>query len=198
MEDIYPDGAPRVWIQDDDGPYRFGPDSEGFYWGMSGSAAYPCYEIGCFTDFVFGDDKTVNEIICDQAGVQGTAQERNSLHVNFTLQSFFPLSVLTHLLRTGAVTHNATEDAEKMGIGPVTRKNNYWKMFFSRIYDPDTNDFFSVTIHKGEFIDAWEIAMPFGDKWTVPLQFKGYAAGSPIPEAQKFATAVRVDPSVLG
>ena len=197
MESIYLSDAPEVWIQDTDGAYRFGPDSDGFYWGLSGTASFPAIKLGCFTDFVFGDDVVMNDVICDASGVEAVIQSRQSVHVNFTLESLFPLSVLTSLLRLGVVTANTTDDAEKVGIGDSTRKNEYWRMYFSRVYDPDTNDFVSVTIHKGQFVDAWEVAAPYGDKWTIPLKFRGLADSSK-PAAQKFATIVRVDPSVLG
>jgi len=196
QESIYLDSAPDLYIQDSRGSYRFNPDSDGFYWGMSGSATYPVYKIGCFSDFKWGDDLTTNDILCDAAGVQGVIQKRGSMHVGFTLKSLFPLSILTHLIRAGTVTSNATDGAEKMGIGDVTRKNLYWKAYFTKLYDEEASDFLAITLHKCQFVDSWEIAMPYGDNWNIPLQLRAFVDTSK-PSAQQIATVIRVDTSVI-
>jgi hypothetical protein len=194
-ESIYIDSAPDLYIQDTRGAYFKSPDGDGFYWGMSGSAAYPVYKIGCFSDFVFGDEVTMNDVICDVSGVEAIVQKRGSLHVNFTLKSLFPLTVLTHLIRAGAVTQNTSDGAEKMGIGDLTRKTLYWRIYFTKVYN-DEGDFLSVTCHKCQFYDTWELATPYGDSWTIPITTRVFA-DSTMPVAQRFATMIRVDPSVI-
>lgn len=193
MEDIYIDSAPQFWFG---GNLRYNPDSDGFYWGLTGTAASPVYKVGCYTDFSFKDNVTVNDLQCDAIGVIGVIQTRGYVEVTFTLESILPLNVLTKILRTGTVTQNTTEGSEKMGIGDITNKNSYYKAFFSRVYDPTTGDYVSVTLHRAQFVDAFEIAMPYGDKWSVAVTMRGFG-DSTKPDDQRFATVVRVDPSVI-
>lgn len=194
-EEIYLDSAPDVYICDTQGSYRFNPDTDGFYWGLSGTASHPVYKLGCFSDFVFGDDVTMNDIMCDTDGLRGVIQKRSGLHASFRLLTLMPLTQLAQLLRIGTVTSNASDGAEKVGVGDTTRKTNYWRVYFNKIYD-DEGDFLSVTMHRCQFVDAWEIAMPYGDKWSIPLSLRAFADTSK-PTAQRYATIVRVDPSVV-
>lgn len=193
QEDLYIDSAPKLWFG---GVHRYGPDEDSFYWGLSGSVANPVYAVGCFTDFTFKDNVTMNDIVCDALGTVGVIQTRNYLELTYTLESLFPLSVLTKILRTGAVTLDATEDAEKMGIGDVTGRSTYYKVFFSRVYDPESGAYFSLTGHRAQFVDAWEISTPIGDKWSLGVTMRLFADSS-LPAAQKFATVVRYDASAL-
>jgi hypothetical protein len=196
QESIYLDSAPDLYIQDIRGAYLFNPDADGYYWGCSGSVTYPVYKLGCYSGVSFGDDVTMNDIVCDATGVEGVIQKRGSLHLTFTFQSLLPVSILAHLLRFGTPLNDPTDGAEKAGIGDVTRKNLYWKAYFVKVYDEDTGDFFAVTIHKGQFVGAWEMAMPFGDRWNVPITLRGFADSSK-PVGQRFATVIRVDPPVV-
>ncbi len=192
-EDLYLDSAPNVWFG---GTRLWAPDSDGFYWGLTGSVANPVYKIGCFTDFVFKDVQVENDIQCDSVGVIGTINARTHVEVTFTLQSLFPFAILSRILRVGAVTLNAGEDTSKMGIGDITNKNTYYPLFFSRVYDTDTNAYFSVTLHRTKFVNAWELNTPYGQPWNVACTVRGYADDT-IPVAQKFGTMVRWDPTVL-
>jgi hypothetical protein len=196
QESVYVDSAPDLWIQDARGSYRYGPDSDGLYWGLSGTATYPVYKIGCFSDMVFGDNVTMNEVLCDASGVQGVVQNRNMFHLNFTLKTLFPLSVLQFLIRTGTVVANASDDAEKMPLGETQRKNTYWHVFFSKVYDSETGAFVSVTLHRCQFVGEWEMGMAFGEPWSMPIQINAFADPAK-PVVQKFGVMVRVDPTTL-
>lgn len=37
-ESIYLEGGPNLWIQDSDAAEAHNPDSDGYYWGISGTA----------------------------------------------------------------------------------------------------------------------------------------------------------------
>jgi hypothetical protein len=195
QETTWIDSAPELYFADTRGSYRFGPDADGFYWGLSGTATYPVYKVGCYQDFKWGDNVTMNEIRCDVNGLQGTIQKRQSLKFSFTLQALFPLSVLTHLLRWGAVTTTAST-SEKVGIGDVTRKNSYWRLYLTKIYDEEDGDWISVTMHKVQFMDTWEIASPWADRWNVAINGVAYIDTTK-PAAQELATVIRSDPSAI-
>lgn len=66
------------------------PDSDGFYWGLSGTSVYPAYELGCVTDVNFAENVTMNDVLCDNAGVKATIQQRNYLEFTMVVQSPFP------------------------------------------------------------------------------------------------------------
>jgi hypothetical protein len=196
MESIYVDGGPDIYIQDYRAGYTRNPDSDGLYWGLSGSATYPVYKIGCYSDLSWGGDITTNDIICDASGLGGVIQSRQSLHGSFTLQSIFPLEILTHLLLAGTVVQNTTDGAEKMPIGDVTRKNLYWHMLLSKVYDEEAGDFVALYFHKSQFTNPGDMAMPFGEPWRLPVNFRVFADADK-PAAGRFASILRVDPSVI-
>jgi hypothetical protein len=196
MEQLYLSGGPSIYIMDSRGSYRFNPNGSGYYWGMSGSATYPVKSIGCYSDFKFGDDVNMNDIRCDSLGLVGTAQIREAVHANFVLKSLFPLDTLQYILNAGPNTQVSADGAEYMGIGEIQRKTQYWKVYFPLIYDSDAGDWVAITIHKAQFVGNFELAMPYGTEWSIPVNMKGFADIS-LPKAQQFATIVRVDPSVI-
>ena len=55
-EDIYVDSAPTLWFQDYNADPLNNPDADGFYWGLSGTTAYPVMELGCLGDVSFADN----------------------------------------------------------------------------------------------------------------------------------------------
>lgn len=194
-ESVYVEGGPNMWFQDSDAAEAFTPDSDGFYWGISGSALYPYYEIPCYDDATLTDNRTSTEVKCASAGVVATMQRRDSLELSFTLKGLFPLETLRHMIGGGPVTHNVVEETEKMGVGNLPQQD-YYHLYLSRVYDETIGDFISLTFHKVQFTEASPLAMPYGDVWNTPIKALVLADTSK-PTAQRFYTAVRWDPSAL-
>lgn len=192
QEEIYIEGAPYVYYQDYSGPDII--DGDGFYYGLTGSATYPVYQLGCYEDVSLASDVTVNAIRCDNVGDKDVIQKLNHLELTLSISSLFPLSVLRHILRAGAVT--APTDAEKMGIGSISN-SQYYKVYLPKVYDDDTGDLLIMQLHRAKFVDAWTIEMPSGDKWMVTGVRIWAFADDNKPAAQRFATVIRQDPSAL-
>ncbi len=193
MEDVFIEGAPTFWWG---GVPQYSPDTDGYYWGVVGTALKPLYKVGCFTDFRLRDNIQMNDVRCDIIGVKATIQKRSYLEVSFNLVSMLPLSVLTPMLfRAGAATHNLTEHTEKAGIG-IINNQLYNMVYFSKIYDPDNGDYVSFTGHRTQFVDAWEIGMTYGQAWTVGIKARLFADDTK-PSAQTFATVIRYSPNAL-
>ncbi|MBD3268439.1 hypothetical protein GF373_17365 [bacterium] len=194
-EDIYLEGAPTLYIQDYNADPLKNPDSDNFYWGLSGTSSYPALEIGCLTDVSLSEDLTMNDVLCDNVGVKDTLMQRNYIDWTFTIQSFFPFATLTEVLKGGAVTENAAEHTQKFGLGKVDN-NQFWMVYAPKVYDEDVGDYVAIHMHKAKFVDAWEITMPFGDSWEAGITLRGFADTSK-PSAQQFATVIRADTSVI-
>jgi len=192
MDEVYVEGAPYVYYQDYDGPLIL--DTDTYYWGLSGTAAYPVFQLACYEDVSLGSDISVNAIRCDNVGDKDVIQKLNHLEFTLTLSSLLPLSALQNIMRAGG--YMLSGKVEKMGIGAINN-NEYYKVYLPKVYDEDTGDWVSITIHKAKFVDAWTINMPSGDKWTMTgITIWGLADDSK-PSAQTFATVIRADPSAL-
>jgi len=195
-EDIYLEGAPTIYIQDYRANPLNNPDTDAFYWGLSGTTTYPVIEIGCVTDVSLGEDLTMNDVLCDNVGVKDTLQQRNYVEFSFTVQSFFPFDVLTEILKGGPVTENAGEHTQKFGIGKIDQ-SQFWMVYAPKVYDEDAPDYVMIHLHKAKFVDAWEIDMPFGSPWQATgILLRGFADTGK-PSAQQFATILRSDASVI-
>lgn len=195
QDDIYVDGAPYVYFQEyDDGHYLNAPDSDGFYWNLSGSTAAPVYEIGCVQDVSLTEDVTINMVRCDNIGDRAAIQRRNRLEFNLTIATLFGLPTLSKLLKLGTVTTNSGED-EKVGVGDINN-NRYYRVYLPKVYDEDEGDYVAITLHKCQFVDAWSIGMTLGEPWKIN-GIKIYAfADASMPTAQKFATIIRGDSDI--
>lgn len=192
-DDIFIEGAPEVWFG---GVAQYSPDLDGFYHGITGTPSEPVYKLGCFENFRFGESVTVNEIRCDASGLAKSSQNRDYLSATLDLKSLLPLSMLTHIIRGGAVTLNAGENAEKMGIGEIDN-SVFHKFFFSRVYDEAADDWVSVTGHRCQFTGNFQIAMPYANAWVLTgIEVRMYADTS-LPDDQLFATVIRVDDSEI-
>lgn len=195
-EELYLDGAPYLYFQDYDQPEMYAPDSDGFYWGLTGSAARPIYEMGCLTAVSLTENLTINDVLCDNIGVKSTVQQRNYVEFQFTVQSFFPLQTLTHILKGGTVTENTVEHTQKFGLGPINN-NQYWHVYAPKVYDQDVGDYVVIQLHKAQFVNAFTINMSFGTPWQIQgVVFRAMADGTK-PSSQSFATILRVDSSVI-
>jgi len=194
QEDIYLEGAPTLYIQDYSAAPLFNPDADGFYWGLSGTSTYPAYELGCLTDVSLTEGLTVNDILCDNVGVKDTVQQRNYIEFAFSLQSFFPLQVLRHILGGSAVTETAP--TQKFGIGKINNAQR-WMVYAPKVYDEDVGDYVVIHLHKAKFVEAWTINMPFGSQWQATgLRMRGYVDTTK-PAAQQFGVFIRADASVI-
>lgn len=191
---IYIEGGSDVYFQDAAATLANNPDSDGFYYGLSGTSTYPIYQFECYDDFQLTDDVTMNPITCQNLGEVGSSQRRNHLGISLTLKSLLPFTILAPMLRGGPVTHNVTEETEKFGVGEIVLKN--YHVFFSRAYDLSTGDYISVTLPRVQVTEASPLSTPYADVWSIPITLTAYADTSK-PRAQRFATWVRLDPSVL-
>lgn len=191
-ESIYLDGGPNVYYH---GVPKYNPDANGYYWGITGTEATPVYTLGCYENFQLSDNAAVNEIRCDTQGVVGSVSQRNYLEATFELKSMFPLSQLKILLRWSSALTVPAEDVEYAGIGEINNQD-YHLLYFSKVYDPDAGDWVSVTGHRVQFMwdGAWQFR--YGDEWTVGCRVRFYSDETK-PSDQRFATAVRYDPSVI-
>jgi hypothetical protein len=192
--EIYIEGAPWIYMQDYNADYLNPPDSDGYYWGMSGTTTYPVYSLACYEDVGLGEDLTVNAIRCDKFGDTAVIQKLNHLEFTFALSTLFPLTTTRPILRGSTVFTSA--GLEKMGIGPINN-NQYWRLYLPKVYDEDVGDYVSITIHRVQFVDAWTIAMPSGDKWMIGGITAWGLADESLPTAQQFATIIRSDLSAL-
>ncbi len=193
QEDIHLEGAPTVFIQDANAAPLNNPDALGLYWNLSGTSTYPVYEIGCIGDVSLTENLTMNDVLCDNVGTKDTVQQRNFLEFNFSIQSFFPLSVLRHLMGGGAVSTSAPYSG--FGIGKINN-NQYWHVYAPKVYDEDVGDYVALHLHRAKLVDAWTIPMTFGTPWKMTgLKLRAFV-DSTKPAAQQFGVFIRSDASV--
>ena len=194
QSDIYIDTALSVWFQDARADLLNNPDADSFYWGLTGSATYSIYSLDCYEDVRFAGNMEMSNIRCDTVGDKAAIQKLSYLDLTFTLKTLLPLATLTHLLRGGTVTTTAGT-SEKMGIGQPDNQQ-YWHAYFASVYDEDNGDYVCVTMHRCQFVDAWEIAFNgFGEPATLGVTLRGFA-DTDMPASQLFATVVRGDTDI--
>lgn len=195
QDDLYIDTAPTIYFQQRDAVDLLNnPDGDGFYWGLSGTTARPVYEMRCYDTVQWASNYEVNQVRCDTIGDGGTIQKLNYIDLTFNLKTFFPLASLRHILRGGAVT-TTSGATEKMGIGQPNN-NRFYRVYAPVVYDGDTGDHFTITMHKAQFVDAWTLAFTYGAPSTVALTLRGFSDADK-PADQLFATMVRADPSAI-
>lgn len=194
QDEIYIEGAPNLYIQQNLANPLNNPDGAGFYWGMSGTTAYPVFQIGCIQDMSLTEGLTMNAIRCDAIGDKGIIQRRDYLEFNFTILSLFDLATLRHMLNLGTVT--SAGGLEKVGIGQINN-NRYYMAYAPRVYDTDTGDYLLFHLHRAQFVDAWTINMRGGEAWNVTgLKLRAFADETK-PADQYFGTIVRADPGSI-
>ena len=193
QEDLFLEGAPTIYFQRYEATELNNPDASLFYWGLSGSATYPVYEVGCPADVTFGDNMTMNDVLCDNLGVKDTIQQRNYYELSFSIKSFFPLSVLSALLGGGTVVASSPKT-----LMPLGKFNNsvFWHVYAPKVYDEAVGDYVWIMLHKCKFVDAVTIAMTFGTPWTATgLKLRAFVDATK-PAAQQFGMFGRSDLSV--
>jgi len=194
QEGIFIEGAPYIFFQDYSANPLFNPDADGFYWGLSGTTSYPVYEVGCPTDVILADNVTMNDVLCDNVGVKAVVQQRNYFEFSFSIQSFFPLQILRHLLRGGTVVETAP--TQKMPLGKINN-DQYWHLYAPKVYNEDVGDYVWIYLHKAQFVDAFSIAMTLGTPWKATgLKLRAFV-DSTKPAAQQFGSWGRSDLSVI-
>ena len=196
QEDIFLEGAPTVYFQNSLANPWFNPDADGFYWGLSGTTAYPAYEMGCPTDVSFTENLTMNDVLCDNLGVKATVIARNYFEFTLSVQSFFPLQTLSFILNGGTVVENKSTHVQKMPLGKVNN-NIFWHVYAPKVYDEDVGDYVWLYLHKCRFVDAFTIAMTLGNPWKLTgIKLRAYV-DSTKPAAQQFGMFGRSDLSVI-
>lgn len=193
-EDLFPESAITLWIQNASAAPFNNPDADGFYWGMSGTATYPVKEIGCLSDISFTEGITANDILCDNAGVKAHIQQRNYVEFQMTVKTVFPLQILSDILNGGAVTE--TSPTQKFGFGPIDN-TRFWHVYGVRVYSDTAGDYVWYYFHKAQFVGAFNITMPQGDGWAVQgISLRAFA-DTTYPSAQIFGMMGRSDLSVI-
>jgi hypothetical protein len=193
-EDIYLTGAPTIYIQRSEATVLKNPDSMGFYWGLSGTTAYPVYEVGCLTAVNLTENLSVQDVLCDNVGMKATVQSRNYLEFNFTLQSFFPFDTLVHLMKGGGFTETAPNQA--FGLGTINN-NLFWHVYAPKVYDDSVGDYVVIHLHKAQFVDAFTLNMPFTSQWQLTgVKLRAFADTTK-PSTALFGTILRSDLSAV-
>lgn len=190
QDDLYIEGALTLWYQQDTPTPLNNPDSDGFYWGMSGTTLYPAIELGCVEGVQLADNLTLNDVQCDAEGVKDTIMRRNYLEVQLSLSTLLPLSSIREIMHGGAVT--VATDLEKMGLG-VIDQSRFFRVYAAKVYDDSVGAYLNMTFHKCKFVGAWTIAFRYGQQWQITGVAIRAFAKSGYPDAQKFATVIRSD-----
>jgi hypothetical protein len=194
QDELYLEGAPYLFLQDATAALLRNPDSEGYYWGLSGSVTYPVYQLGCVQDVSLTEGLTMNDVRCDTEGTKATIQRRDYVEFNMTILSLFPLTALSRILNISVPTTGT--GYEKVGIGGINN-NRFFHVYAPKIYDEDTGDALYFNLHRAQFVDAWTIDFKQGEPWTVSgLKLRAYS-DSTKPTTQRFGTIIRYDPSLL-
>lgn len=193
QETLYVEGAPTIYFQRYEAGPLYNPDADGFYWQLSGTATYPVYEVGCVTDVSLSEDITINDVLCDNLGVKSTIQQRNYLEFTFTIQSFFPFTVLANLLKGSGATQSAP--MEKFYMGQINN-SIYWQVWAPKVYDSSVGDYLGIQLHRAQFVEAFTIDMAFGTPWQATgLRLRAFIDDTKTPS--QFAAWVRADASVI-
>ena len=193
QEEIYLDGAPNIYFQDNAADPLFNPDANGYYWGMSGTAAYAVKELACVTEVAFGQGVTANDIRCDTIGLKGTIQRRDYVELTFTLQSMLPLSTYSQL--AGFSTAVVGSGRESVGIGEFDN-TQYWMVYAPKVYNADVGDYLLIHLHRCQFVEPGELQMRYGEPWMQSFSLRGYADTTKL-STMSFGTIIRSDLSAI-
>lgn len=193
-EELYLEGAPYIYYQRNLATPLNNPDSDGFYWNLSGTTTYPVYELGCVNDVSLSENLTINDVLCDNVGVKSTIQQRNYLEFTFNFQQPFPLDVLAPVVKGSAVVETAP--TQKFGFGTIDQ-NIYFMVYAPKVYDTTAGDYVWIHLNKASFVDAFTINMGFGNPWQITgVRFRAFA-DTDKPQTQQFGMFGRADASVI-
>lgn len=193
QEALYIDGAPTIYFQDYSASILNNPDGNGYYWGMSGTSTYPVKELDCITEASMIQGLTANDIQCDTVGVKGTITRRDFVSLQFSLQSFMPLSILADIMGFSTATVSAPE--ELVGIGAYDN-TQFWHVYAPNVYNEDVGDYIFIWLHKAQFTDFGDWQFRYGQPWISQFTLKGYA-DTTYPSTQRFGMIRRADASAV-
>jgi hypothetical protein len=194
QDEIYVEGAPYLYFQSYSATELHHPDTDNFYYGLSGTATYPVYNVGCFQDMSLADNVTMNMIRCDHIGDKDAIEKRNHLEITLTISTLLPLPTLKYILKGSTVTE--TGDFEKMGLGQISN-SRYVHVYMPKVYDEDAGDYLIFHLHKCKFVDAWTINFRQGQEWQLTgVKLMAFADDTK-PSNQLFGTIIRYDPSAI-
>ena len=195
QEELYLEGAPYLYFQDATANPLNNPDSDGFYWNLSGTSTYPVYRVGCIQDVSLTEGLTINQVRCDSIGDKDTIQRRDYIEYAFSFTSLFPLSALRHMLKLGSAPTVGT-GYEKQGIGSINN-TQFYHFYTPKVYDDVNGDYVAIHLHRAKFVEAFTVNMRSGEPWMVEgIRIRSYATET-VPAAQKFGTIIRGDLSAL-
>lgn len=193
QEELYIDGAPNIYYQDYSADPLNNPDGDGYYWNMSGTATYPVKSLSCVTDVSFMQGVESNDIRCDTIGVKGTIQRRNYVDIQFSLQTFMPLSIFAEI--AGFTAADVSAPTEKVGIGAYDN-NQFWMVYCPRVYDESAGDYLMIHLHKAQFVEPGDLQFRYGEPWIQQFTLRAYADDTK-PSTQSFGVIVRSDASAI-
>lgn len=195
QEEIYLEGAPYLYFQDATATPLNNPDSDGYYWNLSGTSTYPVFRIGCIQDVSMTEGLTINQVRCDTVGDKATIQRRDYIEFSFSFSSLLPFETLRHMLNLGSAPTTGT-GKQKLGIGSINN-NQFYHFYAPKVYDDVNGDFVAFHLHRAQFVDAFTVNMRAGEPWMVEgVKIRAYADET-MPVAQKFGTIIRGDLSAL-
>ena len=193
QEELYLEGSPYIYFQDENANPLNNPDGQNYYWGLSGTTQYPAYLLGCIQDVSLTEGVTMNDVRCDTVGVKDTIQKRNYVEFNLTILSQLPLAVIRHVLNLSAP--NTGTGYETVGISQINNSQHY-HIYAPKVYDPDNAGWLMFYLHKAKFVDAWTLNMKYGDSWTLTgIKIRAFANDSK-PANQIFGVIKRFDPNL--
>ena len=159
QEDLYLEGAPYIYFQDDRATPLNNPDAQSYYWGMSGTSSYPAYLLGCIQDVSLTEGVTMNDVRCDTVGVKDTIQKRDYVEFQLTILSQLPLPVIRHVLNLSAPSVGT--GYETVGI-PQINNSIHYHVYAPKVYNDDAAGWLMFYLHKAKFVDAWTLNMVYG------------------------------------
>jgi len=190
QEDLYLEGAPYIYFQDDRANPLNNPDAQSFYWGMSGTTTYPAYLLGCIQDVSLTEGVTMNDVRCDTVGVKDTIQKRDYVEFQLTILSQLPLSVIRHVMNLSAPSTGT--GFETVGI-PQINNSIHYHVYAPKVYNDDAAGWLMFYLHKAKFVDAWTLNMVYGGSWTLTgIKLRAYAKDT-MPANQLFGVIKRFD-----
>jgi hypothetical protein len=191
QEELYLEGAPYIYFQDNRANVLNNPDAQSYYWGLSGTSTYPAYLLGCIQDVSQG--LTMNDVRCDTVGVKDTIQKRDYVEFNLTILSQLPLTVLRHILNLSAPSTGV--GYETVGISTINNSQHY-HVYAPKVYDESAAGWLLFHLHKAKFVDAWTLNMVYGGPWTLTgVKLRAYADDTK-PANQLFGVIKRFDPDL--
>lgn len=195
QEDTYIEGAPYIYFQDNRANPQFNPDAQGFYYGLTGSATYPVYNIGCVENVSLTEGLTMNDIRCDTVGVKDTIQKRDYVDFVFEIKTMLPLTVLRHLMKLGSAPTTGT-GFETVGIGVIDNSQRYM-VYAPAVYNQSAAGWILIHLHRAKFVDAFTLNMRYGDSWQLTgLKLRAYADTNKL-STQQFGVIKRIDLAAL-